>query len=206
MKFYLNHTEQKGRHYICNSNIYEDEILLIEQPFLIIKVSDFQNTDKLINILLNNKNILNLLYDLSPDNGFIINFNSIFVKELIIKNLDILIKKISLNGFYFNKTDIALFYSGTFFNHSCKPNVIYKEINNKMHFVALQNIKVGQELCISYISKLNIPYHLRSFELNNWNFMCDCKLCSLEKFLILNKDKNIFNKLKFLFLYKLKYL
>ncbi|AET38113.1 Set6p Ecym_2380 [Eremothecium cymbalariae DBVPG len=70
---------------------------------------------------------------------------------------------------------------GSFFNHSCAPNLSKKRIGNVMNFVLNKDVKMGDELCIDYKGILDLPIHQRRKILKtNWFFECQCSRCSLE--------------------------
>ena len=77
----------------------------------------------------------------------------------------------------------GILLEGSRFNHSCVPNVSrgFHEETEEAHFVAVRDVKAGEELCISY---LNIASRDgcdgRRAELHqNYKFACMCDLCKL---------------------------
>jgi SET domain len=67
-------------------------------------------------------------------------------------------------------------------NHSCCPNVVvvYRSLEwgepLVAQCIAQHDIDEGEELCISYIDA-NQPFSVRSFELLNYGFACNCTKC-----------------------------
>jgi len=77
-----------------------------------------------------------------------------------------------------NKADkcLALFYPGSFFNHSCKPNCEYYFQEGSMYFISTETIKQGQEIFVTYIDNTK-SYEERKKSLQVYEFSCNCILC-----------------------------
>ena len=71
----------------------------------------------------------------------------------------------------------AMHPSASYFNHSCDPNVSKVRQGRTVLFVTSRNVRVGEELCISY-GHTERPLEERRNELKRWwGFVCDCPRC-----------------------------
>ena len=77
----------------------------------------------------------------------------------------------------------ALFGLGSFFNHSCRPNV---QLSDKMQsqsayamFESVQNIKKGSELCLQYVDSNDFGSNdeKQKYLMFAYGFYCQCSLC-----------------------------
>lgn len=71
-------------------------------------------------------------------------------------------------------------------NHSCAPNaeITFPHSNFTLAVKAKSDIKVGEEICISYIDDctLSRSRHSRVKELKeNYLFLCQCAMCEEQK-------------------------
>ncbi|KAL5456212.1 hypothetical protein PMIN06_004012 [Paraphaeosphaeria minitans] len=70
--------------------------------------------------------------------------------------------------------------SASYFNHSCAPNVEKKRVGRVWQFRTGTEIKVGEELCITYLSgeerKLSRNKRMKILK-GNWGFECGCERC-----------------------------
>ena len=167
-------SESKGKHYVCTRNIKRGSVIFKEIPFMIIS-----SKDNLAGLAFYEKclSVIDKLINLAP----VIDTDSIDMRNSVTHE-KILRSKIVTNRFNFRFGKSAVLYYGSFFNHSCSPNVIYYPLNGKMVFCALRNINVGEELCISYIGIFRNYDHVDRFRLlNHWNFTCKCIKCQTEK-------------------------
>jgi SET domain-containing protein len=83
---------------------------------------------------------------------------------------------------YSGGSSAALLSFGSFFNHSCVPNVEYfadlsKPNEISFQFQALQDIEDGQQLFIPYIDT-SLSSKERKAALNSYGFVCSCPRCS----------------------------
>ena len=64
-----------------------------------------------------------------------------------------------------NNFRTSLYHKTVKFNHSCYPNAILVHSNNDMSvkIFAIENIKKGDEICISYLKNLLLPTKRRYF-------------------------------------------
>lgn len=83
----------------------------------------------------------------------------------------------SMNADY----DYELFLVGSYFNHSCCPNVQKFKKNNLSIFKAILPIREGEQLFISYIDEDDDEYKTeigrQRFLQNNFGFDCRCAIC-----------------------------
>lgn len=168
----LMHSESKGKYYVCVRKIESGKVIFEENPFMLISKEDY-----LVPTALHKKflSVEDKIVRLAP----IINTSSIDACNL---NYPQIFSKIATNGFNFKSKGTAMLYYGSFFNHSCDPNVIYYSSKGKMIFKAVRDICVGEELCISYIAFCEDDDHIdRHLLLSNWNFTCGCVKCKTEK-------------------------
>lgn len=172
--FKLMCSESKGKHYVCTRNIKRGSVIFKEKPFMIIS-----SKDNLAGLAFYEKclSVIDKLINLAP----VIDTDSIDMRNNVAHE-KILRSKIATNGFNFKSKGTAILYYGSFFNHSCDPNVTYDSSRGQMIFKALRNINVGEELCISYIGICEDYDHIDRFRvLNHWNFTCKCTKCQSEK-------------------------
>ena len=76
-------------------------------------------------------------------------------------------------------TGTALYPYGSFFNHSCSPNVTHMAFGDVTVFRANRDISAGEELCISYIGSdlLCESKSVRDEFLGSRDFTCSCPKC-----------------------------
>lgn len=77
--------------------------------------------------------------------------------------------------------DRSLIYGiGSFFNHSCSPNLMLRVIGNEMVLKTVRSITAGQKLFISYkFFKTETRTVRQSILRENWNFDCRCTRCNM---------------------------
>lgn len=69
---------------------------------------------------------------------------------------------------------------GSYFNHSCAPNLIRRTIGNELAVKTLRHIRSGEQLFISYeFFKTESRKVRRSFLNETWHFNCNCTRCKL---------------------------
>lgn len=76
----------------------------------------------------------------------------------------------SINGLFGNDIGTAMFYTASFFNHSCDPNAFALVTYNKIIVYARRSIQVGEEITIPYSS---IGVHSK----DKLTFKCLCGNC-----------------------------
>eukprot|EP01084_Bolivina_argentea_P098690 177357_1 len=100
------------------------------------------------------------------------------------------------NGQNKEDEDIAtgLFGLGSFFNHSCEPNV---ELMNKMEyqsgyakFQTISDIKEGEELHIQYAGKNDTFEDRQKYLMWVYGFVCQCSKCTYDKIKLNDSYKN----------------
>jgi hypothetical protein len=105
-------------------------------------------------------------------------FKKKILKHIKLSELVLLCLKYKRNVFIFNNKMGAIFYKASVFNHSCEPNCVFYDENNKMTFETTKDIIAGEEVTISYIDAEQHEDH-RQFELNmTYGFQCKCALCN----------------------------
>ena len=174
-KYQITNDTIKGRSCISNKNIRKGETILIEKPFLVIDIKEYKNIVQTLKLKIN---LLSKLMNLAPETKYVhIDESNVekYLKEII--------KKIKTNAFSYNsEKSIAMLYFGSFFNHSCDPNLYYYQSGDKIIFKACKNIVVKEELCISYIQLYSEENYInRNERLKNWNFVCKCFKCKTDK-------------------------
>ena len=65
----------------------------------------------------------------------------------------------------------------SFLNHSCSPNATYIIYGNYLFLRAYQDIKISQEICISYIPVLSSLTTRQQSLSYKWLFNCNCQRC-----------------------------
>lgn len=85
-------------------------------------------------------------------------------------------------GTFLNNEGSALYSYQSKVNHSCSPNVEcrFPHSNNVLALTATRDIKVGEEICISYLDEcaLERSRHSRQKMLSeNYLFQCQCEKC-----------------------------
>jgi hypothetical protein len=74
----------------------------------------------------------------------------------------------------------ALMSGGSFFNHSCVPNVAFHAVglNSLIIFIATRDIAAGEELFIGYVSAYAEQRHQTLMA--QYGFACHCSMCKSE--------------------------
>jgi len=72
--------------------------------------------------------------------------------------------------------ELALYETGSRFNHSCRPNAMHTALGT---VVAVQEILAGSEITVSYldVDALLLPTPARQAKLSTWGFRCQCSEC-----------------------------
>lgn len=86
------------------------------------------------------------------------------------------------SGAFINNEGVALFSLQSACNHSCAPNAVtsYWHNSSRLSLVALRDIRVGEEICISYLDECDRDRsrHSRQKLLKeNYLFVCGCEKC-----------------------------
>ncbi|KAL7714302.1 Set and mynd domain containing protein [Entamoeba marina] len=90
----------------------------------------------------------------------------------------LIVNGIHTNSFLLDFHDgVAIFMYASLVNHSCSPNVGWHTVNNKMYFVALQDIPPSTQLYISYTFPALLSSRDKYFY-SSYGFHCSCPLCS----------------------------
>ncbi|KAI0427686.1 hypothetical protein F5Y09DRAFT_344401 [Xylaria sp. FL1042] len=98
------------------------------------------------------------------------------------KAVDIMEDILGTNAFSYTLGDdshMALYPEVSRINHACKPNafVRFSPTSFDVKVVAFRDIKIGEEITISYIP-LNHHREKRQRDLRRWGFECKCSLCT----------------------------
>lgn len=198
--------DNKGYGFIALNEIPVNTIILIEKPVIEIsnhntKIEMFQ---LLYEIFMKDKKIIQKFMNLFPiifnhkyhQNGNILeqykilkNVNpklyEFFKINFNIEEILHMCSKYICNAFMFNKKPTILF-QGSIFNHSCLPNVIFGEKENKIFFSTVRNIKKGEELCDNYIDIIRSKNKRQDILLKQYDFSCECERCKKDN---RNKDE-----------------
>lgn len=121
-------------------------------------------------------------------------FSSPTATKIIIEKIRALLLRSECNAFSFWSTDgaqdqlgVGLFLEAAMFNHSCLPNVGKVLEGRNLRFVALREIAVGEELCISYVSLDEERETRREILKKHFHFDCCCVRCEEEDGLTVEK-------------------
>ncbi|KAK5761658.1 Histone-lysine N-methyltransferase set-6 [Elasticomyces elasticus] len=77
----------------------------------------------------------------------------------------------------------AVYPSSSYFNHSCSPNVAKQRVGNAWRFWVVDNVREGEQLCISYLGgdEKDLSVEERRARLAEvWGFVCECARCQSE--------------------------
>lgn len=199
--------EGKGYGFVATKNISKNSIILIESPsfkiksysptcydmfellYNITKSDNFAAKTKFENYMPKSMEeeyrqitieIKNILANLKLHRTYIYDFlhDNYSVDEIIL----LCLKYIS-NAFDFFDDGPVILLTGSTFNHSCSPNIIFgksvKDKNNpKMIFKTIKDICKGEELCNSYVDIFK-NYKTRSMNIKKrYGFVCTCCRCT----------------------------
>ncbi|KAJ2905558.1 HET domain containing protein [Zalerion maritima] len=77
-------------------------------------------------------------------------------------------------------------------NHNCRPNTAFHIDENLVHHVnAVQKIKKGEEISISYLDPVAPRDERQKRSLAAWGFSCDCPACSQHNLLVKLSDERL---------------
>ncbi|TFL00298.1 hypothetical protein BDV98DRAFT_594085 [Pterulicium gracile] len=74
----------------------------------------------------------------------------------------------------------AMYVSGSYFNHSCSPNLRKRPTRRALHFITTTDVEEGEELCISYVDEKREVGERREGLRGSWFFECGCGRCVME--------------------------
>lgn len=186
----------KGFGMVATNDIKKGTILIKDIPFTITSKKIYSEIFQLIYDALNDKNIVEKFMKLLPkslgcykiDKNRIVNelkkvkdndpdMYNFFVTNYTFDEILLLCAKYMSNGFEFKGKPCFLF-TGTLLNHSCLPNVIFGEQDGMITFIAIRNIKKGEEICDNYID-ITLPKKERLKQLSDrYGFVCCCERCN----------------------------
>lgn len=190
----------KGTAFVTRNNIKKGEVLIEDVPYMIRTKNYPSDIFCMLHQILNDNEVfiekfMNLypktlqeysfditikrkihdeLKQLKKKDVSIYNF---LIKRYTMEQIYLFCAKYICNGFDYNNTSSFLFV-GTLLNHSCLPNVIFGEKDNKMVFVAARDILKNEEICDNYID-LTLSTNERKNLLNTrYGFVCTCQRCT----------------------------
>lgn len=98
------------------------------------------------------------------------------------KNADVwkFLRVMQANAFGSNNQTEGLFSTLCRANHSCNPNAVRYDNGSGKTLIALQDISVGEEISINYMSDTQLlePREFRRDAVDVWGFVCCCPRCS----------------------------
>ena len=76
----------------------------------------------------------------------------------------------------------AVYPQGSYFNHSCAPNVVRVRMGREMSFFTVKPVSKGQELCITYVNQVRLQNRTdrRALLREEYHFDCNCSVCANE--------------------------
>lgn len=164
----------RGYEYVATHDIPAGATVLREKPFFRSKVhcTEMFSLDYIFDL-----DVANKLMDLVPRGHGKITLT----ESKLSSYTKILIEKYLMNRFDSHQTGEAqALYYGSFFNHSCVRNVDPIHDLDDTSFIAIRDIKAGEELTISYTcpdqSFANRQHTLKL----HYNFDCRCEKCIKE--------------------------
>lgn len=128
------------------------------------------------------KYISNFILSLIPN--CILNYLIFTDLKIEVEELMKLILLIKYNSFpiinsYGKEFGLGYYPAGAFINHSCSPNIIYSYCHHcrTIAFLAMCDIKKGEEINYSYIDLLLNREYRQKLLYNAYLFYCKCKRC-----------------------------
>lgn len=87
-------------------------------------------------------------------------------------------KSTYLSKFQYNSYNDSIFINFAFMNHSCMPNADFYYVSeyNIILVIALQDIEIGQEITINYLTEFQ--KNRSQALMTRWNFNCQCSGCT----------------------------
>ena len=195
----------KGYGFIANSNINSGEILIEDVPFTITSNKIYSDIFQLLYEVFKNKLMLLQFMKLCPKllENHAENKEKILQELLKVKNHNIEIYDFFVNNYTTNeimlfctkymrnafsfKDKPSFLFIGTILNHSCLPNTIFGEVDGKMVFKAITNIKKGEEIYDNYIDITLHKNERQKYLLEQYGFSCNCDRCVETKRLNIEK-------------------
>ena len=192
--------QNKGYGFIATKNIKCGEILIKDIPFTLSTNNIYSDIFQLLYEVFKNDIILSQFMKLHPKSFEMIhdmNHNTIFnelskvkkhnaeIYDFFVSNYttnDIILfcAKYMCNAFSF-KDKPAFLFIGTIMNHSCLPNIIFGEVDGKMIFRAVSDIKKGEEIYDNYVDITLCKSERNKHLLYQYGFICNCERCSETK-------------------------
>eukprot|EP01069_Polyplicarium_translucidae_P008764 Polyplicarium_translucidae@DN3254_c0_g1_i5.p1 len=89
------------------------------------------------------------------------------------------VMKCNGHGVCYNPKEWSFFPRGLRANHSCSPNVSYRNIDNRLYYIALKDIQKQEEIVMAYIDGLFASTKQRQEKLIRQKlFICQCERCA----------------------------
>ena len=199
-KQYLHHLKidqipGKGLGVIATKPFVKGELILHEKAFVVSTIEDEEDeelrksTIELCELLVTDQCSITMdvfmklaqtpsLESLSKEEA--IKINDVFKRVLNYDNqkeLEQMINIIHTNTFALDFTNgSALFLFSSRFNHACSFNALWHTVNDTLYICAVDDINVGDEICISY-SSIMILEEKKDYFSRGYGFECDCQLC-----------------------------
>lgn len=174
--FKIEALEGKGFGMIAVRKIGQGEVILTENPFLILSKNKKERSK--------GPSLLQQFENLSET-------NKAKVLKLHHENTEGQLHE-KIQGIFEANTievtpanSIALYPTIPRINHSCSPNVVWSWVAGspyRKQVRAVRDIPAGEELCANYIDSFQAtfsPISERQACLQHWHFVCDCQVCSL---------------------------
>ena len=190
--------EGKGLGCVAVSNIKKGSLILIVNPQLCVETEETEGSSIWIKSLLKSFYQMNLadqhefmtLYNKFNNFQNFQNSEEILAKVIQICKLEIgkieqdpekAEEILKICGIYStNSFEDGVCFKISRFNHSCQPNAALINVNGQDQLRAIENIKAGKEINLSYLGQFgglrNRKYRRQNL-LKRWSFFCSCDLC-----------------------------
>ncbi|KAF2672451.1 SET domain-containing protein [Microthyrium microscopicum] len=177
----------RGMALVANRTIKTGEIILMDQPVLIVVREAYRLLTEVDQEMLQWKALLRL-----PEAG------RKAARGLAKAGLgDEIMDVMQTNGFaqaYGGVGHVHLVPQGARINHDCRPNAYYRYDEDMMTHVvwALRDIEAGEEITHSYIHDPDVPSQKRKQVLRDtWAFECNCSICGASKNKVEESDQRL---------------
>ena len=190
----------KGQGLVATAELPAGTIIIQESPLIIVEKDGVAEIKQLVakfrSLTFEQKNQVLSLHDPGPNSnvGMILKVSLLTFDETEEKAVRIFMS----NGMdYIQAGDlnrVGLYNTMSRVNHSCTPNVVWtwiQEDTNVTQMRVCRKIKEGEEILADYC------LHIYSFPskderqkmLKNWNFTCNCEVCSLTGDKLIENEK-----------------
>ncbi|WEJ95228.1 Histone-lysine N-methyltransferase set-6 [Yamadazyma tenuis] len=156
-KLYIRDTEEEEPQEKFLSELSQTDAFVFESRlFDLLQSNEISKVLKFKNLLVSYITIFKFIRLTSPPQ-FQKFINPLDIRLIIGNNLTNAFGIWTLNEGDKDFLGFGVYPSGSFFNHSCTPNIIKRRINNELHFLTLADIQKNDELCIDYGNYLEEP-------------------------------------------------